>query len=372
MTTPLSSRLLTQAASDLAADGRSLDALKRDAQRDPQGAVKKAAQQFEALFMQMVLKSMRDAVPKSGMFDSAAQDMATSMLDQQLAVKVAGSGTGLADVIARQLTRHLAPAGDGAATLPARSAPSAAVDGRAAPPDHRAAAGPSGTTAAAADRYAELARPAARAASRYDEIARGARSDARPDYLARRSMPPLEPPAAPAAAAAPAVAAGSFASNPQRAFITRHWDSALAAERATGIPARFVLSQAALESGWGKAEIKGGDGLPSHNLFGIKAGSGWRGRTVDVVTTEYENGVAKKVVERFRAYISYSEAFRDWAQLLATSPRYAGVLAQGRDAAGFAHGLQRAGYATDPDYGAKLARVIASLDQLQPQGPARS
>jgi flagellar protein FlgJ len=122
-----------------------------------------------------------------------------------------------------------------------------------------------------------------------------------------------------------------------------------------------VIGQAALESGWGKGEIRGADGLPSYNLFGIKATGGWQGRTVDVVTTEYEGGVAKKVVEKFRAYNNYSEAFRDWAQLLAANPRYAGVLAQGRDAAGFAHGLQRAGYATDPAYGDKLTRVIASV-----------
>ena len=61
MTAPLSSPQLTQVANELAADSRSLDALKRDAQRDPHGAMRKAAQQFEALFMQMVLKSMREA-----------------------------------------------------------------------------------------------------------------------------------------------------------------------------------------------------------------------------------------------------------------------------------------------------------------------
>src|SRR5512135_3538755 len=130
MTTPLSNRVLSQSA-DLAADQRSLDALKRDAQRDPQGAVKKAAQQFEALFMQMVLKSMRDATPKSGLFDSPGQDMYTGMLDQQLATTVAQSGTGLADVIARQLTRHM---------------------------DRSGAATPqTGTATPAVDRYAELA-----------------------------------------------------------------------------------------------------------------------------------------------------------------------------------------------------------------------
>jgi flagellar protein FlgJ len=129
------------------------------------------------------------------------------------------------------------------------------------------------------------------------------------------------------------------------------------------VPAKFIVSQAALESGWGKQEIKHADGLPSHNLFGIKAGASWKGRTVEVVTTEYENGVPKKVVEKFRAYNNYTESFRDWALLMKSNPRYAQVLEQGRSGAGFAYGLQRAGYATDPNYGDKLARVIGAVGQ---------
>lgn len=312
MTAPLANRLLTQAANDLAADSRSLDSLKRDAQRDPQGAVRKAAQQFEALFMQMVLKSMREATPKSGMFDSPAGDMYTGMLDQQMATKMSQSGTGLADVIVRQLTRHIKG-------MPEAGGPTAVPMPVAAAP--------------------------ARALSQYRAVASAATATS----------------AAPQATAAPTTTTAPAASDARRNFITRHWDSALAAQRATGIPAQFVVAQAAHESGWGKGEIRGSDGLPSYNLFGIKATGGWQGRTVDVVTTEYENGQPKKVVEKFRAYNNYSEAFRDWAQLLANNPRYAGVIAQGRDAQGFAQGLQRAGYATDPAYGDKLSRVIASV-----------
>lgn len=350
--TPLDPRLV-QSSQQLAADGRSLDALKRDAQRDPQGAVRQAAQQFEALFMQMVLKSMREATPKSGLFESPANDLYTGMLDQQMSTRMSQSGTGLADVIVRQLTRHMAPA-------------------TATPPTTAAAPLTAATTAATAaptDRYADLSRPNPKALSRYDEMARVTpRSEAiRAAYMARGEAPSAAATATAAANAtptAPTAAAGIAPSSPQRAFITRHWDSALAAQRATGIPAQFVIGQAALESGWGKGEIRGSDGLPSFNLFGIKATGGWQGRTVDVVTTEYENGVAKKVVEKFRAYNNYSEAFRDWAQLLANNPRYAEVIARGRDAQGFAHGLQRAGYATDPAYGDKLSRVIASVQAM--------
>ena len=357
---------LTQAATTLAADGRSLDSLKRQAQKDPQAAVKAAAQQFEALFMQMVLKSMREATPKSGLFDSPANDLYTGMLDQQMATKMSQSGTGLADVIVRQLTRHMAPpAAPGAAVSAPAATPAASAASSAAPATSAAA------SAARVDRYAELSRPHPKALSRYDEMARATpRSEAiRAAYLARGEAPTATAASTVTSVTAPTAAsttttAAHAPTSPQRAFITRHWDSALAAQRATGIPAQFVISQAALESGWGKGEIRGSDGLPSYNLFGIKATGGWQGRTVDVVTTEYDNGVPKKVVEKFRAYNNYSEAFRDWAQLLASNPRYADVIARGRDAQGFAHGLQRAGYATDPAYGDKLSRVIASVQAM--------
>ena len=123
-----------------------------------------------------------------------------------------------------------------------------------------------------------------------------------------------------------------------------------------------MLGQAALETGWGKAEIRGADGHNSHNLFGIKAGAGWKGQTVDIVTTEYVNGQPQKQVESFRAYESYADAFRDYANLLRGNARYQNVIAQGQDAAGFAQGLQQAGYATDPKYAQKLMSVIRLVE----------
>ena len=118
-----------------------------------------------------------------------------------------------------------------------------------------------------------------------------------------------------------------------------------------------MIAQAALETGWGRAELRAADGTPTYNLFGIKAGGGWRGAVAEAVTTEYVDGVAQKTVQRFRAYSSYAEAFRDYAALLSSNPRYAAVLER-QDAAGFARGLQRAGYASDPMYAAKLERII--------------
>lgn len=148
-------------------------------------------------------------------------------------------------------------------------------------------------------------------------------------------------------------------------FVRKHKEAAKAAESASGIPASNILGQAALESGWGKHEIRMKDGSPSHNLFGIKATSDWKGKVAEVTTTEYIGGVARKVTAKFRAYDSYADAFKDHAKLLSQSPRYSQTVAQADTASGFARGLQKAGYATDPAYADKLTKVINTTLRLQ-------
>lgn len=123
---------------------------------------------------------------------------------------------------------------------------------------------------------------------------------------------------------------------------------------------RDVLGRQIRHAGrWGKREIRNADGSASYNLFGIKATGNWTGKTVEVATTEYVNGVAQKRMEKFRAYDSYEESFRDYGNPLKNNPRYQNVIASGQDAAGFARGLQQAGYVTDPNYAAKLSRIIS-------------
>jgi len=148
------------------------------------------------------------------------------------------------------------------------------------------------------------------------------------------------------------------------AFVREHQAAAEAVAATSGIPAAFMVAQAAHESGWGRREIRHADGSPSHNLFGIKAGAGWSGPVAEVTTTEYVDGAPHKVTARFRAYASYAESFADYARLMQTSPRYQAV--READTAGeFAQGLQRAGYATDPRYAEKLTRVINTTLRLQ-------
>jgi peptidoglycan hydrolase FlgJ len=150
-----------------------------------------------------------------------------------------------------------------------------------------------------------------------------------------------------------------------REFVEQHAAAAQKVERSTGLPASYLLGQAGHESGWGRREILMPDGNTSHNLFGIKATGDWNGKVAEVTTTEYVDGVAKKTVAKFRAYDSYEDSYRDYAKLVGNSPRYAQAREQAGTVQGWAQGLQDGGYATDPDYAAKLSRAINTTLQLQ-------
>ncbi|GAB2853733.1 flagellar assembly peptidoglycan hydrolase FlgJ [Pseudoduganella ginsengisoli] len=302
------SPVATDLSASLATDVKGMGALRQQAKEGSPEALKGAAKQFEAMFLNMVMKSMRDATPQDGMMDSQQTKTFTAMLDQQTSQNLANKGVGLADVLVRQLSQT-------------QNAQALKLG------DESLLTGQDGTSALAAQRLQK----ALEAVGGMD-----AKTALTPEQEAAR------------AGQAPHV----------RAFQDKLGSHADEASKTTGIPAKFMLGQAALESGWGRREIKGRDGTNSHNLFGIKAGSDWKGKTVQTVTTEYVNGVAQRKVERFRAYDSYAESFKDYAKLLSSNPRYEKVLANAGDATKFAQGLQRAGYATDPNYAAKLTSII--------------
>jgi flagellar protein FlgJ len=151
----------------------------------------------------------------------------------------------------------------------------------------------------------------------------------------------------------------------QTEFVAQHSDAAAAVARESGIPASFMIGQAGHETGWGRSEIRQADGSNSFNLFGIKATGGWSGKVAEITTTEYINGEPRKVTARFRAYDSYAASFRDYARLIGQSPRYQEVMDNLQSPVAFARGLQQAGYATDPQYAAKLSRAINSTLSLQ-------
>ncbi len=313
-------------------------------------ALRATAKQFEALFLQMVMKSMRDAVPSNGMLDTDQTRLFQSLQDQQMSTNLAqGRGVGLADVIYRQL------GGDAAEKRGAGTEPLSTMSMSGAP-----AVPP--RTAIPAVRPREAATSAAREPGATGELA--AQAGAALDAAYARREAARGAAGTPGAGAvergaqtADAAPPRSAASGRPQEFVNRVWAQADTASRATGIPARFMVAQAALETGWGRAELRHADGRPSYNLFNIKAGANWKGPVVEVPVTEYANGRKYTEIARFRAYGSYEEAFRDYANLLQQSPRYAKVIGQ-TDAKGFARSLQQAGYATDPMYADKLARII--------------
>lgn len=283
-----------EGASNLAMDVNALSQLKMAAHQKDPSAVRKSAQQFEALFIHMMLKSMRQA--------SASQDdswtggadgqMYTAMLDQQLSQVMAQRGMGLADMLLRQLS----PLQDGYQKGSNSADP------------------------------VDIAKPAKSSGSLGAE---------RVDLATKSTRSMVE------------------------AFRQSVGKAANKASEMTGLPAAFILGQAALESGWGSREILGPQGERSFNVFGIKAGGQWQGATVDVLTTEFVDGVPRKVTGKFRAYESYEQAFEDYARLLTRHPRYASVLQSGQNLQAFAQSMQESGYATDPMYAQKLIRLIS-------------
>ena len=301
MALTLPSSTPSSARQALAVDTRSLNNLKLEAGQNSPDAAKEAAKQFESLFMRELIKSMREATMKSGLLDGAQGDLGSDMLDQQLSVQMSGQPGGLSEAIARQLSRQMGVAEPTFSVPSTLSLPQ--VTGRAGVAT-KAAVSPINTTPA---------------------------PKGRDDFVQHLSS------------------------------------TAEAVAKESGIPASFMLGQAGHETGWGRSEIRNKDGSTSFNLFGIKAGKGWTGKVAEVTTTEYINGVPRKVVAKFRAYDSYEDSFRDYARLITDNPRYEKAQATARtgSAVAYAAELQKAGYATDPEYARKLSGAIQSALRAQ-------
>lgn len=304
-------------ADRLAADTQGLQGLKVRAGAGDPGALREAARQFEALLLQTLLKEMRETSWRAAddpFAPSESLKLYRELLDQQWVQRmVQGRGLGFAEKMAGQMLRAQ---GYGEADIPA---PSPAVV----------------RTTTGADVWPAVDTSGAEGVEQTPQAAAGT------------------------------AAAGPGATDPatrKARFLQTMRPHAEAAARATGLPADFILAHAALESGWGEREIKAQDGRPSHNLFGIKAGSSWTGPSVEAQTTEYRHGLPVKLHERFRAYDDYTQAFGDYANLLMN--RYGNAIRAGADADAFGRALADGGYATDPAYAGKLKAVIASVARM--------
>ena len=312
-------------------DFSSLAKLRYKAQTDQSSALREVAEQFEALFMQMMLKSMRDAKLSDGLFDSPQSDQYRDMLDTQLSVNLSqGRGLGLADVIVRQLG-----GGDGVET----PTPTSEVRGRSLPnmvpprPEVHASAHPSGE------------------------------SSVTPSQVA------VEEVSAPTSVELSSVA--DYTATPMD-FVRAVLPHAREAAAMLGLGPEVLIAQTALETGWGQGVIRDHHGDSSHNLFNIKADARWDGPVVAKRTLEYIDGVAVQQRANFRRYDSPVESFKDYVEFLRTSPRYQGALQHGGNAHRFLEELQDAGYATDPNYAYKikgiLDRPIVSGEYMQVKG----
>jgi peptidoglycan hydrolase FlgJ len=276
-------------------------ALRHQAEADQGGTLPAVARQFESMFTQMLLKSMRDANFGDPLFESQAGDEWQDMYDQQLSLNLSqhGKGLGIADLLIKQLGGHN---GQG---------------------EHKAGAvDPS--AAGLVDGWKQ----------RLYEVADATRNAAR----------------------------GAMAWLPAdaEAFVRELAPQASIVAKELGLSLRTVLAQAALETQWGKHMPTHADGSSSFNLFGIKAGSSWDGARVNVPTVEYEGGIAVRKQAQFRSYKSTADSLADYADLISRDPRYAQARGRGDDVLGYARALIEGGYATDPDYAGKVAAIANS------------
>jgi len=258
----------------------------------------------EGMFVQMMMKSMRAALPQDGLLSNDQTRLFTSMYDQQIAQDIGKRGLGMADIIVKQMQPAQEP-DETAGTVPMK------LD----------------------NSFISSNLPS-------NQL----------EQMVRKAVPRLP------------VSPSSLPSD-SNDFIAQLAQPAQVASQQSGIPHHLILAQAALESGWGQRQILTRDGKPSYNVFGIKASGDWKGETTDIMTTEYEGGAAKKVRASFRVYGSYMEALSDYVKLLSNNPRYAAV-ANAPSAEQGARALQAAGYATDPKYAQKLVGMIQQFKNM--------
>jgi peptidoglycan hydrolase FlgJ len=316
-------------------DASNLTTLSQAAAAHNPQALRAAAQQFESLFTSMVLKSMRQANFSDPLFGSDQENLYQDMYDDQIAAEISkGRGLGLADMLVQQLRR------------------SGLADG----------SQESSSTSQAASGTA----PSSVRVSESPDILSG-RSPLRdsPSAVATGTSAATSSPAATAASAN----AGSCPSSAQQLqFAQSLWPDAQQAARQLGVSPVSLVAQAALETDWGRSVPRNASGSTSNNLFGIKAGAGWSGASVQSATQEYEDGTATAVKAQFRAYATPSQCFKDYVTLLQSNPRYAAALGTGDNTQAFAAALQQSGYATDPGYAGKLGAVANTLSRALSHG----
>ena len=333
-------------------DINSISQLKAGSDANSPENVRKVAQQFESLFVNMMIKSMRDAnavFAEGNPLNTPQTKFYQEMYDNQMAVHLSeGRGLGLSDALMRQLSPKAEAASTGADT---------GASGAAA----------SGAGASAVDQSALLARRRLQVASDYsawaerlDRAEASTASSQSNDWQPLRGIEAMRRSASTVAAVSGEAAQRTRFANSQE-FVETMLPMAEKAAARLGVDPHYLVAQAALETGWGKSVIRQSDGSSSHNLFGIKAHGGWQGDSANVATTEYRNGVSTRERADFRSYSSWEQSFEDYVSFLETNGRYSKALSSTDNPDTFFRELQSAGYATDPQYARKVSQIARQL-----------
>lgn len=386
-----------------------LNQLKVGADKNSDANMRKVAQEFESLFLNEMLKSMRsatDALGKDNPLNTPAAKQYQEMYDQQLAVSMSreGGGIGLADVLMRQMQKNK-PVEAQAATLqgPAADVPLKKVDVPTEIAAGTQAEGPLGRSNGQRPLWAyRVAVPEGASAHTNDMELMNQRRIALPSKLTDRLLAGILPSnqvvaeaksaplrnsaaddnvinstarsfAVPSgrmqvygrAIAQPPLAPAKKAFSSQDEFVATMLPMAKAAAARIGIDPKYLVAQAALETGWGKSVMRAEDGSSSHNLFGIKAGQSWQGGQARAITSEFRDGAMVKETAQFRSYSSYQDSFHDLVTLLQSHDRYKEVVKSADNPEQFVRELQKAGYATDPDYASKISQIAKNMNSYQ-------
>jgi len=366
-----------------------LNRLKVGDERDSEANLRQVAQEFEALFIGEMMKAMRSAndVLADDLFNSNESKSYRDMYDQQMSVTLSqGKGMGMADVLVRQMSNMQQPntrpnpfAQASTELRASQDQPAAskqveavqAVEPAAVMTDKTKYRHVADTSEIKFRRFTGVA-PSVLARHKQQMEAAGADTAAGVQQplqnQAIRSYADVKNnlPVSSAGQAQP----GRFQSPEE--FVTAMLPMAEQAAKQLGVDPSYLVAQAALETGWGKHMQRGADGQSSYNLFGIKA-HGWKGQSAAAPTSEYINGKFVKISDSFRKYDSFAHSFNDYVNFLQQNPRYEKALQAAGNAEQYVRELQRAGYATDPDYATKISRIARQIQQqpvLVAQGPS--
>ena len=309
-------------AANVFTDINGLQGIRALGKSDQDAALKEVAKQFESMFVSMMLKSMRDAsdvFSEDSLFSSPEADFYQNMYDDQMAVSLTeGEGTGLAEVIHRQLMSQYGTNPD--------------------------AMGKVDQSQIFDRRFSGISQTIKRVEEELDKIPERPVPVDDSTSESERS-----------ATTGAGTKGQSFASPAE--FVAAVYPYAERVGADLGVDPKAIVAQAALETGWGKYTIKGEDGRPSNNLFGIKADSRWGGDVVSIQTHEYRQGVKVNEQADFHSYASLEDGLQDYANFLRDSTRYQDAINDKTSGAAYGHALQQGGYATDPEYGNKVERI---------------